>query len=79
MIASYAAFCRNYGDHTTAKMGYRNWNEEAMESMVSDLEDPWEGFLLQLQDWQESFVSETIEVSTDWAIQYSGECRPIVQ
>jgi hypothetical protein len=41
--------------------------------MVSDLEEPWQAFLLHLQNWQDTFVSDTIEVLTDWAIQYSVE------
>ncbi|KAI0509571.1 hypothetical protein F5B22DRAFT_657953 [Xylaria bambusicola] len=40
--ASYAAFCRNFGTHHTAKVGSRNWNEEIIEQMVVDLSAPWE-------------------------------------
>lgn len=42
--SSYSAFCRNYGDYTTAKVGYRCWNEEAIGSMRSDMFGLWDTF-----------------------------------
>ncbi|KAK0742907.1 hypothetical protein B0T18DRAFT_489791 [Schizothecium vesticola] len=41
---SYAAFCRAYGIHTTKWAKYHNWNEEAIETMVRELSDPWNTF-----------------------------------
>ncbi|KAK4041410.1 hypothetical protein C8A01DRAFT_14819, partial [Parachaetomium inaequale] len=40
--ATYAAFCRQCGTHITDAVGYHCWNEEAMETMNSDLADPWD-------------------------------------
>ncbi|KAK3994289.1 hypothetical protein QBC44DRAFT_322976 [Cladorrhinum sp. PSN332] len=38
---SYIAFCRQQGDHSTKLVGYRNWNQEAIEAMSDDLDQPW--------------------------------------
>jgi len=38
---SFAAFGRNYGDHCTGAVGSHCWNDEAMESMVIGMRDPW--------------------------------------
>jgi hypothetical protein len=38
---SYKAFCSNYGDHSTASIGHRCWNQEAMEGMKDDLSSIW--------------------------------------
>ncbi|RYP01347.1 hypothetical protein DL765_010864 [Monosporascus sp. GIB2] len=46
---SYTAFCSNYGEHSTAKMGYHCWNEEAMEGMKSDMSAVWESFVVDLE------------------------------
>ncbi|KAK5663817.1 hypothetical protein OQA88_20 [Cercophora sp. LCS_1] len=53
---TYSAFCRAYGIHTTAKAGYHNWNEEAIETMAQELSDPWSTF--------EEVLSDTFEVAT---------------
>lgn len=53
---SYAAFCRNGGNHSTAAVGYRNWNKEAMHVMVIDLEDPCE-------DLRNDFQNQQLEAS----------------
>ncbi|KAG9254532.1 uncharacterized protein F5Z01DRAFT_622392 [Emericellopsis atlantica] len=41
---TYSAFCRNYGNYCTSKVGSHNWNEEAIHAMVCDLETPWREF-----------------------------------
>ncbi|RYP50632.1 hypothetical protein DL768_003914 [Monosporascus sp. mg162] len=46
---SYTAFCSNYGEHSTAKMGYHCWNEEAMEGMKSDMSAVWDSFAVDLE------------------------------
>lgn len=38
--ATYSAFCRKFGNHSSEKKGPRNWNEEAMKCMVNDLTSP---------------------------------------
>ncbi|KAI1821480.1 hypothetical protein F4861DRAFT_541892 [Xylaria intraflava] len=40
--ATYHAFCGNYGTHSTAAVGYHNWNEELIEGMARDLGPVWE-------------------------------------
>ncbi|RYO90874.1 hypothetical protein DL766_001625 [Monosporascus sp. MC13-8B] len=46
---SYTAFCSNYGEHSTAKMGYHCWNEEAMEGMKGDMSAVWDSFAVNLE------------------------------
>lgn len=56
--ATYAAFCRNFGTHSTKVVGYRNWNEEALKAMSEDLEEPWDnlqnGLRTEMQKMEES-------------------------
>lgn len=47
--SSYKAFCSNYGEHSTAKMGYHCWNEEAMEGMKGDMSAVWDSFAVDLE------------------------------
>lgn len=66
--STYAAFCRHYGIHTTTAAGYRNWNEEAIETMVRDLSDPWDTFQRVLQDRSNmvvTFVRDALGSATD--------------
>ncbi|KAK2766946.1 hypothetical protein FQN54_006261 [Arachnomyces sp. PD_36] len=46
--SSYSAFCSNYGDHSTPKVGYHCWNKEAMASMNDDMSPLWRSFVLDL-------------------------------
>ncbi|RTE79247.1 hypothetical protein BHE90_006271 [Fusarium euwallaceae] len=55
---SYSAFCRQYGDYSTRAVGPHNWNEEMMEGMVQDLEDPWQDFRSILQQRQTNLVQQ---------------------
>lgn len=63
-IETYAAFCRNYGTHsTTGAGGYRCWNEEALKPMNDYLADPWSRLETELQRQLEithTSVSETL-------------------
>jgi hypothetical protein len=47
--SSYKAFCSNYGEHSTGKMGYHCWNEEAIESMKGDMSAVWDSFAVDLE------------------------------
>ncbi|KAH8664648.1 hypothetical protein BX600DRAFT_464800 [Xylariales sp. PMI_506] len=67
--ASYSAFCRNYGDHVTATIGARNWNQEAIRTMVIDLSPKWRELCISFQEHNERMINHTREVM-DWAIQY---------
>ncbi|KAF7549239.1 hypothetical protein G7Z17_g6514 [Cylindrodendrum hubeiense] len=69
--ASYAAFCRQYGDYSTPAAGSHNWNEEAIDGMVKDLKRPWKTLCSHLVD-QETQVESLVEELTDWSIQYLG-------
>lgn len=51
--ATYSAFCRHYGDHCTSAVGAHNWNEEAMEAMVTDLTEPWDNLRSRLRKLNE--------------------------
>lgn len=52
-IATYSAFCRQYGDYCTPAVGVHNWNKEAMEAMVTDLTEPWDNLRLRLRNLNE--------------------------
>lgn len=78
--ATYAAFCRKYGNYKTTAAGSHNWNEEAIERMVRDLAAPWQSLRSTLQNRHESIII-FVEELIDWAIQYlgtSGEDRAYV-
>ncbi|KAK0707804.1 hypothetical protein B0H67DRAFT_647946 [Lasiosphaeris hirsuta] len=64
---TYAAFCRNYGEHHTQKAGPRCWNEEAMKVMIHELEEPWNEFLLAVGHHMKT-LKQAIEDSFDDAI-----------
>ncbi|KAJ3532728.1 hypothetical protein NM208_g8311 [Fusarium decemcellulare] len=66
--ASYSAFCRNFGDHSTPTIGTRNWNEEAIQGMVEDLETPWDDLCESLEQHQVD-ISDHIEAITGDAIE----------
>lgn len=70
--ASYAAFCRQYGDYCTPAAGSHIWNEEVIEKMIGDLAAPWRSLRSTLQNRHES-TARSIEELMDWAIQYLGK------
>ena len=64
VLASYAAFCRKYGDHTTAVIGSRCWNEEIIEGMTGDLAEPWKRFRNLTKNffqWRSGTVEQSFE------------------
>ncbi|EEU37779.1 uncharacterized protein NECHADRAFT_102212 [Fusarium vanettenii 77-13-4] len=65
-LVSYAAFCRQYGDYCTPAVGPHNWNEEIMEGMVEDLEDPWQELCNSIQQRQTNLV-ERVDTLLDTA------------
>lgn len=71
-IASYAAFCRQFGNHCTPAAGKHNWNEEAIDGMVKDLKRPWKALCARIED-REIETGRFVEELTDWSIQYLGK------
>ncbi|KAI1326118.1 hypothetical protein F5Y16DRAFT_375824 [Xylariaceae sp. FL0255] len=69
--SSYAAFCRNYGDHTTPKQGSRNWNGEMIQKMASDLNIPWRLFCIDISTCNDDAVTK-VEALFDWSIKFLG-------
>lgn len=69
--ASYAAFCRKNGWHSTGAIGSRNWNEEAIDKMARDLTTPWQGLKSTVENMHEGII-ESIEKLTDWMTEYLG-------
>ncbi|CCT71849.1 uncharacterized protein FFUJ_09011 [Fusarium fujikuroi IMI 58289] len=65
---SYSAFCRNFGNYCTPAIGSRNWNEEAMGEMASDLERPWEEMCGALQERQLNML-ESADEFADMAME----------
>lgn len=72
LSATYSAFCRNYGSHYTAAVQrYRSWNEEAIESMATQMETPWQNFVQSLSNFQAG-IRDTIEGQFDQAM---SQCK----
>lgn len=71
LVASYSAFCRNYGDHCTGTIGCRNWNEEAIGRMVRDLAAPWQSLRSTIQN-RHGLTTVSVDGVMDWAIEYIG-------
>jgi hypothetical protein len=71
LTGSYAAFCRNFGNHTTEKVGTHNWNEEAIEQMTRELTTPWQELRSAIKSNIESYYI-FIEELMDWVIDYLG-------
>ncbi|KAJ4218572.1 hypothetical protein NW759_008465 [Fusarium solani] len=63
---SYSAFCRQYGDYCTRTVGPHNWNEEIIDGMVQDLEDPWQELCNSLQQRQTNLV-QTVDTMLNTA------------
>ncbi|KAH7243016.1 hypothetical protein B0J15DRAFT_92977 [Fusarium solani] len=63
---TYSAFCRQYGDYCTPAVGAHNWNEEIIEGMVQDLENPWQELCNSLQQRQASLI-QSVETMLDAA------------
>jgi hypothetical protein len=51
VLASYAAFCRKFGDYKTHAAGRHCWNEEIIEGMKMDLAGPWTQFRTLAKDF----------------------------
>ncbi|RWA11880.1 hypothetical protein EKO27_g3224 [Xylaria grammica] len=67
--ASYSAFCRNYGNYCTAKIGSRNWNQEIIEQMTTDLSPPWEQVQISLDQQGEEateFIDDIFEEADEF-------------
>ncbi|KAF1998022.1 hypothetical protein P154DRAFT_440141 [Amniculicola lignicola CBS 123094] len=64
---SYAAFCVNYGDHSTAKIGWRCWNEEAISSMSTNMTVQWASFVDDIETHIDR-IDVNIEETFDHAI-----------
>jgi hypothetical protein len=47
--ASYSAFCRNFGTHSTEKRPSRCWNAEAIAVMKRSLDDRWVEFVRDIE------------------------------
>lgn len=72
LAATYSAFCRNFGDYFTEKVGRHNWNEEAIEQMARDLETPWETLKSTFSRDLEGRENR-IQQLMDWVIEYLGQ------
>lgn len=72
--STYSVFCSNFGNHCTAKVGAHNWNEEAMERMISDMANYWQTLTSEIEDMRDSIsrlamasLDEAINSLDDWA------------
>jgi hypothetical protein len=73
--SSYAAFCRNRGCHSTATIGWRDWNEEMIHSMVNDLSPLWSGFESFLEKHKDNLRTDT-EAQIEHAVEHLGAFTP---
>lgn len=71
-VATYSAFCRNFGDHYTPTVRAHNWNEEAMEKMVISLEGCWANLLSAL-DANRTNLETLLDDLGDWSLEFLGE------
>ena len=83
LIASYSAFCRQDGKHTTRAVGFRDWNAEVIASMIEDLDGPW-GDLMAIRQQLEGELLAAVEDTIESSIRRLGEygfscCHDIVQ
>jgi hypothetical protein len=67
--SSYAAFCRNRGCHSTATIGWRDWNEEIIHSMVNDLSPLWSGLESFLEKHKDNLRTDT-EAQIEHAVEH---------
>ncbi|WPH01801.1 Hypothetical protein R9X50_00465400 [Acrodontium crateriforme] len=52
---TYAAHCRNWGDHTTTTSKiHRCWNKEIVKPMIHDLEAPWNRHVIEMKAFLET-------------------------
>jgi hypothetical protein len=72
IAVAYKYFCQHFGDHKTDLVGKHNWNEEAINEMVSDLAAPWQNLESTFQSSLERDI-EFIKVLMDQAIEYIGK------
>jgi hypothetical protein len=70
--ATYTAFCRKHGHHSTSTVGSRDWNGEVIERMVGDLAAPWQRLRSMLQNQHKGIV-DMVRDQMDWGIQFLGE------
>ncbi|KAF2801711.1 uncharacterized protein BDZ99DRAFT_528183 [Mytilinidion resinicola] len=66
--ASFAAFCRNYGDYQTPAAGYHNWNDDIVLAMREDLEPDWTDLIQQASEMIDATferISEMFEREED--------------
>ncbi|PWY94991.1 hypothetical protein BO94DRAFT_456160 [Aspergillus sclerotioniger CBS 115572] len=59
---TYAAFCRNYGTHQTAKQPYRCWNKEILGPGIDQLSLAWRSMLDWLEEHSQNLEDELTDV-----------------
>jgi hypothetical protein len=57
--ATYGAFCRNNGDHSTPAVGKVNWNAEIISKMRDDLIPQWQDWEEEIQEHFSVFLTTT--------------------
>lgn len=76
-IETYSAFCRQYGDYCTPAVGAHNWNEEAMEAMVTDLTEPWNNLRSRLRNLNESTASSIQNIMNKEFLELGKSCEDL--
>ncbi|GFG16305.1 hypothetical protein IFM61392_09436 [Aspergillus lentulus] len=60
--STYAAWCRNYGTHQTAKQSYRCWNEEILGPGSDQLSIRWDTMLGWLEEKRDELDEEVSDI-----------------
>lgn len=60
--STYAAWCRNYGTHQTAKQSYRCWNEEILGPGSDQLSIRWDNILGWLEEKRDELDEELSDI-----------------
>ena len=68
-IATYSAFCRQYGHYKTDAVGAHNWNEEIIQAMVDELAEPWDGLRISSINERDAICS-IVDAQVDDKIEY---------
>ncbi|KAF6826582.1 Nuclear GTPase SLIP-GC 3 [Colletotrichum musicola] len=71
-VATYSAFCRNFGNHSTPAVGQHDWNERIIHGMIDDLASPWERLCLFFQEKLED-TTLLIEQVMDRSMEFIGK------
>jgi hypothetical protein len=72
--ATYAAFCRKYGDHATPAVGPHNWNDDIISAMRADLESEWTSLICEARQRIQDTIEFISNLFQNEEIALTGKC-----